>query len=351
MTYGEERASDSNTLAGEKKIYIIHENSSWIAPLRDALDTLNYPYEEWFVNDGTFNLQVPPPDGVFYNRMSASSHTRDHRYAVELAEPILAWLEAYGRKVVNDRRALQLETRKIEQYIALGRYGIKTPHTIAAVGKEHLLEAAREFGTGPFIVKPNRGGKGTGVTLYQSVEELETALESFDEWTSLDGINLVQQYVQSPEQAIHRLEFIGGKFYYAVRVDASNGFELCPAVECTEVDNASVCPADANESGDNKFEILEEYSNPDLLNYERFLAASGIQVAAIEYITDAQGQRFVYDVNINTNYNVVAEAHSGLKWQGMHRIAEHLGHELEKINQRDALIAEEAAYAKTLFTA
>ena len=335
-----------------KKIYIIHENKEWIAPLCAALDELGYPYEEWFMNQGTFSGEACPPDGVFYNRMSASSHTRDHRFAVELTEPVLAWLQAYGRKVVNDRRALQLETRKIEQYIALGRYGIQTPHTVAAVGKEQLLEAARTTNGEPFIVKPNRGGKGTGVVLYHSVEELERALDSFDEWTSLDGINLVQQYLRSKDQTIHRLEFVGGKFYYAVRVDASKGFELCPAVECA-VKDASVCPADANEDEAvaNKFEILEGYSNSELLKYERFLAANGIQVAAIEYIQTEDGQRYVYDVNINTNYNAVAEAQAGLKWEGMKQIARYLGQELEKINQRDAVIAEEAAYAKTLFTA
>jgi hypothetical protein len=31
--------------------------------------------------------------------MSASSHTRDHRYAAELTAAVLAWLERHGRQV------------------------------------------------------------------------------------------------------------------------------------------------------------------------------------------------------------------------------------------------------------
>src|ERR1700747_2569089 len=54
---------------------------------------------------GAFDLSRPPPEGIFYNRMSASSHTRDHRYAAELTATVLAWLERHGRRVVNGRRA------------------------------------------------------------------------------------------------------------------------------------------------------------------------------------------------------------------------------------------------------
>ncbi|MFP3490520.1 alpha-L-glutamate ligase, partial [Staphylococcus sp. SIMBA_130] len=79
-----------------------------------------------------------PPDGIFYNRMSASSHTRDHRYAPEYTAAVLEWLESHGRRVLNDSRALALEVSKVAQYAALRKHGIVTPKTIAAVGKDHL---------------------------------------------------------------------------------------------------------------------------------------------------------------------------------------------------------------------
>ena len=148
------------------KIYVIHENDTWVEPLRAAFDELALPYAEWFLSEGLLDLEAVPPEGVFYNRMSASSHTRDHRYAPELTGGVLRWLESHGRRVVNDTRALRLEISKIEQYEHLKAYGIRTPRTIAAVGKRNIVQAARRM-TGPFITKHNRAGKGLGVKLFQ----------------------------------------------------------------------------------------------------------------------------------------------------------------------------------------
>ena len=73
------------------KIYVIHENDDWTRHLVNRLEELNLPYETWHLDKGTVNLLEAPPEGVFYNRMSASSHTRDHRYAPELTGAVLDW--------------------------------------------------------------------------------------------------------------------------------------------------------------------------------------------------------------------------------------------------------------------
>ena len=44
--------------------------------------------------------------------MSASSHTRGHRYAAELTAAVLAWLKRHDRRVVDGSRALDLEISK-----------------------------------------------------------------------------------------------------------------------------------------------------------------------------------------------------------------------------------------------
>src|ERR1700751_3722383 len=137
------------------KIYVIHENDAWVEPLRAAFFALDLPYEEWFLSEGRIDLEETPPEGVFYNRMSASSHTRGHRYAAELTAGVLAWLEMHGRRVINGRRALQLEMSKVEQYAALAAHGIRTPRTVAAVGRDSILAAAAKIGV-PFITKHNR---------------------------------------------------------------------------------------------------------------------------------------------------------------------------------------------------
>jgi len=309
-------------------VYVIHENDEWVVPLREAFDELSIPYNEWFVNEGGVDLNAVPPEGVFYNRMSASSHTRSHRYAVELSEPLLAWLEAHGRRVVNGRRSLQFEVRKFEQYLALKSAGIRTPDTIAASGKEEILKAARHFNRTPFIAKPNRGGKGLGVQLFNTVEELERQLSENDR-LSLDGITLIQEYIQPADSKITRMEFIGGEFYYAVEVDTSDGFELCPADACVVEDQFCPAPGEENEPK-KKFRLAESFDDPELISgLESFFKSIDAEIAAAEFVENADGNRFVYDINMNTNYNQQAELDAGNKKRGMHRIAEFLGKELE----------------------
>ncbi|MCH9047187.1 MAG: hypothetical protein IIA40_13920, partial [SAR324 cluster bacterium] len=158
-------------------IYVLHENESWVLPLRKAFEVRGLPYEEWFLDGGHIDLADTPPRGVFYNRMSASSHTRGHRYAPEHTAAVLAWLEAHGRRVVNNRRALQLEISKAAQYAALNAHGIPTPKTVAAVGRDQIVKAARTFAGRPFITKHNRGGKGLGVHLFRSLDALADYVE------------------------------------------------------------------------------------------------------------------------------------------------------------------------------
>lgn len=312
------------------QIYIIHENDAWVEPLREAFAEIGTPFQEWYIDEGVVDIQDTPPEGVFYNRMSASSHTRDHRFAVEFSGPLMAWLEAHDRRVINDRRALQLEIRKIEQYLELQKAGIAFPETIAAVGKEEIIKAAKKLGRKEFILKPNRGGKGKDVQLFRSIDSLEAFLE-FDSEVSLDGVALVQEYVRPASGSIVRLEFIGGKFYYAVRVDASGGFELCPADSC-QVEDA-FCPAPSDEEKKSKFELLPDFWIPEIEACERFLAANGMEVAAMEFAQNEHGERFFYDVNINTNYNAKAELEAGGSKRGMKRIAEFLTAELQNVER------------------
>ena len=105
-------------------IHVIHENAAWLEPLARALDAEALPWRGWFLDRGVFDLSQPPPEGVFYNRMSASSHTRDHRYAAELTVSVLAWLARHGRRIINGPSALDLEISKIRQYAALDRKSV-----------------------------------------------------------------------------------------------------------------------------------------------------------------------------------------------------------------------------------
>jgi hypothetical protein len=314
--------------AAMTRIHVLHENAAWLEPLARALDRHGLPWRQWFLDGGVFDLSRPPPEGVFYNRMSASSHTRDHRYAAELTAAVLAWLERHRRPVVNGGRALDLEISKARQMAALEAAGIRTPDTVVVAGKEFLVEAARQhFADMPFILKPNRGGKGLGVQLFQRPAALADYLDGADYEPPVDGLHLLQQYVRAPQPMITRAEFVGGQFIYAVEVDTAGGFELCPADACAVGD--AFCPAGPQaEEPRAKFTIVDGIDPALRRRYEAFLAANDIAVAGIEFIADAEGSLYTYDVNTNTNYNADAEARAGRS--GMDALARHLGAELAR---------------------
>jgi hypothetical protein len=309
-----------------KKIYVIHENNEWTSHLEKRLQQLQLPYELWHLDEGTVNLSEAPPEGIFYNRMSASSHTRNHRFAPELTGAVLDWLEFHGRTVLNGSAALRYELSKVKQYTQLERFGVRTPKTVAAVGKNQIVEAAKQLGTVPFITKHNRAGKGLGVQLFYSIQGLEEYLASDRFEEPVDGITLVQQYVKSPEQFITRAEFVGGKYMYSVRVDTSEGFELCPADACQIGD--LFCPVGEQPKKSMKFEVVENIFPELIVKFEAFLAGSGIDVAGIEFVVDENGVPYTYDVNTNTNYNADAENVHGT--YGMLELAKFLGETLEQ---------------------
>ena len=311
----------------KNKIYILHENDEWVEPLRKELQAINAPFEEWHLGKRNVDHLDKPPHGIFYNRMSASSHTRGHRYAPEHTAVVLNWLEKNKRRVINNSRALSLEISKSLQYKELESFGIKTPKTIYCSNKESILKSANVF-TKPFITKHNRGGKGLGVKLFNNKKELDSYVSSRNFEPSIDGITLLQDYIDANPKVIKRVEFVNSKFLYTVEVDASEGFELCPA--CPEDQNdvpkqqiaGEFCPTTGN-----KFKIMKNYKENELTEkYENFIAANGIEIAGIEYITDKKGEIYTYDVNTNTNYNSQAEKVSEIK--GMKSIAKFLKEEL-----------------------
>ena len=311
----------------KNKIYIIHENDEWVEPLRKELKSINAPFEEWHLGKRNIDHLDKPPQGVFYNRMSASSHTRGHRYAPEYAAVVLNWLEKNKRRVINNSRALSLEISKSLQYTELEKFGIKTPTTIYCSNKESILKSANIFRK-PFITKHNRAGKGLGVKLFNNKKELDSYVSSKDFEPSIDGITLLQDYIDAKPRVINRVEFVNSKFLYTVEVDASDGFELCPACPEDQIEEPNTqffgefCPTIGN-----KFRIIKDYKRSPLIEkYEKFISENGIEIAGIEYIKDKNGEVYTYDVNTNTNYNSIAEKDSKIK--GMKSIAEFLKKEL-----------------------
>lgn len=324
----------------EQGVFILHENPEWIVPFAEAFEKAGVAFNEILLTQGSIDLDSPPPQGVFWSRLSASSHTRGNIYSKDYGRAVLTWLESYGRRVVNGSNVLELEVSKVRQYLALNKAGFRTPKTIAVFGKENLLECAKEVGT-PFITKHNQGGKGLGVQRFENLEEFRAYIESSAFEPPIDGIMLLQEYIRAKEFFITRLEFIGGRFHYAVRVDTSDGaFELCPADAC-EIERTQALPKLAGGAcdvgGADKFSLRTDIDSrtPIVQELERFLQAHKIEVAGVEFIESLEGEIVVYDINTNTNYN--AKVESTLRAQGKQaaadRIVEFLCAQLDKIQR------------------
>lgn len=299
------------------QVYALHENPDWFPPFAAAFAAEQVPYEEWLLADGgVLDLDRPPPAGVFWSRMSASSHTRGHGLAKDHTRAVLAWLEAHGRRVVNGRRVLELEMSKVDQLTALRAAGLDVPRTVAVVGRAGLVAQAERLPT-PFIVKHNQGGKGLGVRRFDDHAAFAAYVDSPDVAEPVDGITLLQEYVAPAEPFITRVEVVGGRFLYALTASTRAGFELCPADACA-VDDA-YCPAD----GGGLFELRKDFTPPLLDAYLAFARRHGIEIAGFEYIETADGRLVTYDVNTNTNYNPEVEAQA--ERSGPREIARFLG--------------------------
>jgi hypothetical protein len=284
------------------KLHVIHENPDWYEPLAVAFDRAGLPHEQWLLGEAVLELDAEPPAGVFWSRMSASSHTRDHPYAKDQTRGVLAWLEASGRRVVNGRRVLDLEMSKVEQLAALRAAGFDVPRTVAVAGRAELAAAARKLPV-PFIIKPNQGGKGLGVRAFASHAEFDDYLAGGDYEQPTDGITLLQEYLVAAEPRITRVEIVGSEFIYAITADtARGGFQLCPADAC------AIGPGGAPAADPSLFALRAGFDHPIIGRYLDFAATHGIGIAGFEFIETADGRLVTYDINTTTNYNAEIEA-------------------------------------------
>ena len=278
-------------------VYVLHENPDWYPPFERAFIEAGVDAREWLLIEGEIDLDGQPPDGVFYNRLSASSHTRNHLWTKDYTRALLDWLEASGRRVVNGRDVVEMEVSKVRQLSRLRAFGIDTPRTKAVIGRAGLIEAAQDFQT-PFITKHNQGGKGLGVRRFDAIHEFVDYVRSDEFEEPVDGITLLQEYVQPREPFISRIETVGFEYIYTIAADtARGGFQLCPADAC-ELDEFGKPKQAAS-----LFSLREDFHAPVVDQVVAFARANNLEVAGFEFIESIDGRTVVYDVNTNTNYN------------------------------------------------
>ena len=285
-------------------IAVLYENEAWMAPLFAALEREGAPFARVFANDLVFDPAGRAPAwSLALNKVSPSSYLRAHASSIRAARDLLPFLERRGVPVVNGSRAFALETSKAQQLSLLADLGIRAPAARVVTDVAQIPVAARDLRY-PLIVKPNVGGSGALMRRIDSEDELRAALPTLD--LGPDGTGIVQEFLDSIDGKIRRVEFLDAEYLYAIKISnqSSRDFNLCPADICQvpSADAFDNCVVDA--PAKRALEI-EAFAAPreivsDVLRVAR---AGGLDVGGIEYLVAARdGLPYIYDINALSNF-------------------------------------------------
>jgi hypothetical protein len=287
-------------------IAIYHEHPDWFKPLFAELDRRGLPYVRL---DASAHVFDPSEDDVPYsvvvNRASPSAYLRGHRQSTFHTLHWLRHLERIGIPVVNGSKVYSFELSKASQLDLLEELGLPYPRSRAINHPSLAVQAASGLRY-PVLVKANIGGSGAGIVRYDSESVLAGAVARGEVELGVDGVALVQESAPLRDGHIVRVETLGGKYLYAIKVyPAVGSFDLCPADACQTTSGVELvggaCAVDAPKSGLR----VEGYTPPAeiIAQVEAISRRAGLDIGGIEYLVDDRdGKHYFYDVNALSNF-------------------------------------------------
>ena len=287
-------------------IGILDEHPEWSARLTAELTQRGLPWEKIDHSSHAFDPRDRQPAySVIVNRTSPSSHTRGHKAVLFYAEALLAHAESLGIPVINPVTAYRFEKSKALQLGLFERLGVRYPRALVVNHRDQVLKALDRVRF-PLVVKPNVGGSGAGIARFTTREDLAQGLDTLD--FGPDGTALVQEYIESEENAIVRVEVLDGQYLYAIRIvrQADAGFNLCPADICQApaaapaASDLGACPVEAKPGlSVTRVDAPQEAIDTVI----RLTRAASIDVGGVEYlVAKADGNIYYYDVNATSNF-------------------------------------------------
>jgi hypothetical protein len=310
---------------------VYYEHPDWFRPLFAELDRRSIHYVR--IDAGCHGYDATVTDRkytLFFNRMSASAYLRGNAQGIFFTRDYLAHLERIGMRVINGCKAFSFEISKAAQLALLHSLGLATPRSRIVNCAIQAVPAAQEIGF-PVIVKPNIGGRGAGVIRFDSAPALERAAAAGEIDFGIDSTALVQEFLPVRGGHITRVETLGGKFLYAIKVDTSGeNFNLCPAEICRTEDGASAANTMGLVDSPKAGLKVEGYTPPQEIidAVEKVVGAAQIDVGSIEYIVDDRDGGIVY-YDINALSNFVANAPRILGFDPHVRLVDYLEDEKE----------------------
>jgi glutathione synthase/RimK-type ligase-like ATP-grasp enzyme len=316
----------------DPNLAIYYEHPDWFRPLFAELEKREVPYVKL---DATRHVYDPgekeKSHEVVFNRMSPSAYLRGHGHGIFYTLQYLNHLESLGTRVINGEKAFSIEISKARQLSLLDSLNLPYPKAFVINSPSLAVEASESLRF-PIVVKANIGGSGAGIVRFDSREALVSAVENGRIDLGIDKTALIQEFIPPRGGHITRVETLGGKYLYAIRVfTTGETFNLCPADICQTTDGVELarvaCPVDAPRSG-----LKVEAFQPPLdviRSVERIAQAARIDVGGIEYIIDDRdGSLLYYDINALSNF--VADATRVIGFDPHARLVDFLQEEVRR---------------------
>jgi hypothetical protein len=213
-------------------IAFLYEHPQWSGQLLDCFEGRGVELARVNVADLAFDTSRAPEFDAAINRINIMpSAERDPRVVFQVMH-YLKWLEIAGIRVINGSTAHNIGSSKVMQNGVFSNLGLRHPRGIAIYRLSDALEAAAQIGY-PVIVKPNIGGSGSGVALFEKKAELEQVVANRSLDLGIDRTGLVQQYINT-DGYVYRVEMLGDELFYSIRQQIQQGsFNYCAADGCS----------------------------------------------------------------------------------------------------------------------
>lgn len=291
---------------------ILYEHTTWFLPLFDALDRRGVSYSKLDLADHAFNPEdrsLPAP--IIFSRVAMSGFLREEDHGIFYAAALLDHWARLGADILNGSDVLAIDSSKARQLSLISSLGLQVPRTKVVHRPQDLLAASEEMSF-PLLVKANIGGSGAGIVRFDSREELRHAVDDQTIPVSIDRVLLLQDHVPARGGTIMRVETLGRKYLYALKIESGESFDLCPA---------DACVASPGRQAIKMKSVQPEAAIVEAV--ERIAQACALDVGGVELmIDDRDGEPRFYDINALSNF--VAKPMDVLGWDPHDRLVDYI---------------------------
>lgn len=276
---------------------ISHQHPDWIKPLFVALEKRGIIYKTENPARHYFAIEDKTPRyGIFFNSMSPDVYLKN--CGVQEIFHILSHLkhlENHCVRVINGYRAFAHETSKSLQLILMQQLGIKHPKTHVA-SDVLQMEAASTGLRFPIVIKANVGGNADLFKPFQSIEEIREAIKNKQTGSTTNHTILLQELIPARGGYTHRVETLGGKYFYAVRKNESRADAYIPPAEVVKT-------------------------------VETIVQMAGVDIGGVEYLIDDRNGDVLY-YEVNTHADFVPNVADVIGFDPFDRVADYLENEI-----------------------